>query len=124
MSDNTADRPTENEQPDRKAADGGTAPPFDSLSGTDSTDALDPSLREALGVPAGRPAEVVDVRRAGPPEPLRRTLETLEGSDDATVLLQRNDRLPAHLFDRIERRGYRYGAVERGDEVLTAIWRN
>lgn len=87
-----------------------------------AVDALDPRLREELGLPDGRSAIGIDVRRAPPPKPLKRTLETLRSADDETVLLQRNDRAPVHLLDRLDDRGYRHATVGRGDEALTAIW--
>lgn len=123
MSDTGPPRPTTEEQPVERIADGGTTP-FEALADADTTDALDPSLRGSLDVPSGRPVQVIDVRRAGPPTPLTRTLETLEDCGDDVVLLQRNDRLPSHLFSRLDDRGYRHGAVERDDEVLTAVWRD
>ncbi|SHH03371.1 DUF2249 domain-containing protein [Halobaculum gomorrense] len=101
---------------------------------TDATWGVDPSeattvrslpqrLREELGVPVDRPVTGIDVREAPAPNPLTRTLETLEAAGDETVLLQRNDRAPLHLFDQLDERGYRHETVECGDEALTAVWR-
>lgn len=118
------ERVTDDGQPTERLPDGDPTAPFDSLAGADSTDALGGAFRGALGVPAGRPTELLDVRRLGPPEPLTRTLEALERTDDATVVLQRNDRLPSPLFGLLDERGYRHGAVERDREVLTAVWRD
>jgi uncharacterized protein (DUF2249 family) len=66
---------------------------------------------------------VLDVRGLGPPEPLERTLATLEELDDDRVLLQVNDRVPAFLLPLLDERGYAYriGEDERG--TLTTIWR-
>ncbi|UIP01544.1 DUF2249 domain-containing protein (plasmid) [Halobaculum sp. CBA1158] len=89
----------------------------------EGTDALDPDLRESLDAPADAPAEGIDVRDAPAPKPLTRTLETLESLPAETVLLQRNDRVPVHLFDRLDERGYRYETLERDGEALTAIRR-
>lgn len=87
--------------------------------------------------PTHRPTETLDVQELGPPKPLSRTLERLAELDDETVLIQRNDRAPQHLYPRLSERGYVFetvegadGAdeagdgVEEGDEVVvTAIWR-
>ncbi|WP_435064357.1 DUF2249 domain-containing protein [Halobaculum sp. EA56] len=126
MTDSEPDEPTyEGEQGDRSTAEASSGDPPWGVDPTDasSVDALDAELLEALGVPEGRAATGIDVREAPPPEPLTRTLETLESIPDATVLLQRNDRVPVHLFDQLDERGYRHATAERADEVLTAIWR-
>jgi uncharacterized protein (DUF2249 family) len=72
--------------------------------------------------PTDRPTRTIDVRRAGPPEPLVETLETLAELDERTVLVQRNDRVPRHLFPKLEERGYAYDTVEAGGETVTAVW--
>lgn len=77
---------------------------------------------EATGAPTDRNRELLDVRRLGPPEPLQRTLETLADLPDDHVLVQVNDRAPQHLYPQLDERGYEYGTVERGDEVVTAVW--
>lgn len=66
---------------------------------------------------------VLDVRGLQPPEPLERTLETLEGMPEGRALLQLNDRAPAFLLPLLDERGYRYriGEDERG--TLVTIWR-
>ncbi|WP_321170536.1 DUF2249 domain-containing protein [Halobaculum limi] len=84
---------------------------------------VDPDLSDAVGVPTDRPARGIDVRDAPAPKPLTRTLEELETMDDRSVLLQRNDRVPTHLFEQLDDRGFRFGTVEREAEALTAIWR-
>jgi uncharacterized protein (DUF2249 family) len=65
--------------------------------------------------------ELLDVRDLPPPEPLQRTLETLANLDDG-ALVQVNDRVPQHLFPRLEERGYEHEVVENGDRVVTVIW--
>jgi len=67
---------------------------------------------------------VLDVRGLGPPEPLERTLEALEGMPAGRSLLQINDRVPAFLLPLLDERGYRYriGEDERG--TLVTIWRH
>jgi len=75
-----------------------------------------------LGAPTDRPTETLDARELPPPEPLRRTLERLADLDDRTVLVQRNDRVPKHLFPKLDDRGYEY-AVAEGEPVVTAVWR-
>lgn len=77
---------------------------------------------ERTDAPTDRPTETLDVARLGPPEPLRQTLETLAELDDETVLVQRNDRAPQHLYPKLEDRGYEYDTVETDDAVVTAIW--
>lgn len=74
-------------------------------------------------VPDGRPVERLDVRELGPPKPLKNTLEALVDLDQATTLLQVNDRAPRHLYPKLDDRGYEYETVETDDAVLTAIWR-
>jgi uncharacterized protein (DUF2249 family) len=66
---------------------------------------------------------VLDVRGLAPPEPLERTLATLEDMAGDRVLLQVNDRVPAFLLPLLDERGYAYriGEDERG--TLTTIWR-
>jgi uncharacterized protein (DUF2249 family) len=73
--------------------------------------------------PENRPVERLDVRELGPPDPLRRTLESLADLPDETVLAQRNDRAPQFLYPKLDDRGYRYETVERDDTVWTVIWR-
>ena len=65
--------------------------------------------------------DVFDVRDLPPPEPLKETLERLE-TDDTDLLVQVNDRVPQHLFPRLDDRGYAYDTVDDGDRVVTAIW--
>jgi len=65
----------------------------------------------------------LDVRELPPPEPLKRTLETLADLDGDGVVVQVNDRVPQHLFPRLDDRGFAYETVERDDRVVTAIWR-
>ncbi|MFC7098922.1 DUF2249 domain-containing protein [Halobaculum marinum] len=88
-----------------------------------TVDDLSSDLREDLGVPEGRAATGIDVRSAPPPEPLTDTVAALTETDDTTVLFQRNDRVPVHLFDRLDERGYEHASVERDGEALTAVWR-
>ncbi|WP_338738723.1 DUF2249 domain-containing protein [Haloplanus salilacus] len=64
---------------------------------------------------------VLDVRDLPPPQPLKRTLERLE-TDDSDLLVQVNDRVPQHLFPRLDDRGYAYDTVDDGDRVVTVIW--
>jgi uncharacterized protein (DUF2249 family) len=80
------------------------------------------SILTETSAPTTRVHEVIDVRDLPPPEPLKATLETLADVDDG-VLVQVNDRVPKHLFPRLDERGFDYEAVERDDRVLTAIWR-
>jgi uncharacterized protein (DUF2249 family) len=72
--------------------------------------------------PSDRPTEHLDVRELPPPEPLRRTLERLAELEERRVLVQTNDRVPQHLYPRLEERGYRYDTVETDEAVVTAIW--
>jgi hypothetical protein len=62
------------------------------------------------------------VRDLPPPEPLKRTLETLAELGDDGVRLQVNDGVPRHLFPRLDKRGVAYDVVEREDRVVAAIW--
>ncbi|MFC7026503.1 DUF2249 domain-containing protein [Halomicroarcula sp. GCM10025324] len=76
----------------------------------------------ATNAPTDRATEYLDVRSLGPPEPLTETLETLADLGDDTVLLQRNDRAPQHLYPKLDQRGYAYETVETDEATVTAIW--
>ncbi|MFC7173742.1 DUF2249 domain-containing protein [Haloplanus litoreus] len=78
-------------------------------------------LAETSAPPTDR-HELLDVRDLPPPEPLKRTLETLAELGDDGVVVQVNDRVPQHLFPRLDDRGFAYDTVEREDRVVTAIW--
>lgn len=79
-------------------------------------------LAEA-GVPQDRDREYLDARDLPPPKPLSETLERLAALPDDTVLVQSNDRVPQHLFPKLEDRGYVWESTEAADDaVLTAIW--
>jgi uncharacterized protein (DUF2249 family) len=80
------------------------------------------SILTETAAPTTQVHEVLDVRDLSPPEPLKQTLETLTDLDDG-VVVQVNDRVPQHLFPRLDDRGFDYEAVERDDRVVTAIWR-
>lgn len=73
-------------------------------------------------VPPSDDPETVDVRDLPPPKPLQQTLETLQSLPEDGVLVQVNDRVPQHLFGKLEDRGYAYRSVD-GDPACTAIWR-
>jgi len=81
------------------------------------------SLLADAGAPTDRPRETLDARDLPPPEPLKNTLERLADLAEATVLLQRNDRAPQHLYPELEDRGYEYETVDGEDEVVTVVWR-
>jgi hypothetical protein len=80
------------------------------------------SILEETGAPTAAPAETLDVAAAGPPGPLRQTLELLPDLDDV-VLVQYNDRAPQHLYPKLDDRGYAYETVERSGATVTVIWR-
>ncbi|MFC6954243.1 DUF2249 domain-containing protein [Halorubellus litoreus] len=74
-------------------------------------------------VPADRDREYLDVRELPPPEPLTETLERLAALADDATLVQANDRVPQHLFPKLDDRGFAYEHVEADDgTVYTAIW--
>ncbi|WP_276259549.1 DUF2249 domain-containing protein [Haloglomus litoreum] len=73
--------------------------------------------------PTDRPRERLDHVAAGPPTPLKETLERLAEVPDETVLVQFNDRAPQHLYPKLEDRGYQFETVETDEAVVTAIWR-
>lgn len=73
--------------------------------------------------PTDRSTETLDVRNLGPPKPLTETLELLAELSTETVLVQRNDRVPQHLYPKLEDRGYLFETVETDDGFLTMIWR-
>ncbi len=66
-------------------------------------------------------AVTLDVRSLGPPEPLVKTLETLEEIEER-VLIQYNDRAPQHLYPKLDDRGYQYETIETENAVVTIIW--
>lgn len=72
-------------------------------------------------VPNAETTTEVDVRDLAPPKPLQETLEALETMDENGVLVQVNDRVPQHLFPKLEDRGYEYHSTGE-DPVYTAIW--
>lgn len=72
--------------------------------------------------PAGRRTETLDVGAEGPPEPLRQTLELLPELSSDVILVQYNDRVPRHLFPKLDDRGYAYETVEVDGGTATAIW--
>jgi len=76
---------------------------------------------EQSDAPDDLAVEELDVRELGPPKPLSETLELLEDVEE-TVLVQFNDRVPQHLYPKLDDRGYRYETVERDDVVSTVIW--
>ncbi len=78
---------------------------------------------DMLDYPDDSPVRELDVASMAPPAPLVETLETLESLDDQTVLVQRNDRAPQHLYPKLDERGYEYRTVESDESVVTAIWR-
>jgi hypothetical protein len=88
------------------------------MSGT-TTRAI-PEFEEA---PTDRPVERLDVADAGPPTPLKRTLERLASLPDETVLVQYNDRAPQYLYPKLDERGYAVETVETDGAVVTAVWR-
>lgn len=101
---------------------GTTLPPPDARrEGMDATDAT--AALERTAAPTDRPTETLAVADAPPPEPLRRTLETLADLPEDGVLVQHNDRRPQHLYPRLEDRGYEYDTVDTEDGVVTAVWR-
>ena len=82
------------------------------------------SLLAETNAPSTTVHDVLDVRELPPPEPLQVTLEPLaELDDDDGVVVQVSDRIPQHLFPRLDDRGFAYDTVERDDRVVTAIWR-
>lgn len=83
---------------------------------------VDHPALEATDAPTDRPVETLDVRSLGPPHPLRQTLETLAELPAETVLIQRNDRAPQHLYPKLDDRGYVYETVEGDGETTTVIW--
>jgi hypothetical protein len=78
----------------------------------------------ATDAPTDRPRELLDVRAAGPPDPMVATLETLPELPAEALLVQVNDRVPQHLYPKLDDRGYAYATVECGDAVVTGIWRD
>lgn len=77
-------------------------------------------------VPDASPANAertIDVRGLTPPEPLERTLVALDALPDGARLRQINVRVPAFLLPLLDERGYRYTVDDRGDHVVTEIWR-
>lgn len=83
---------------------------------------VDRSMLAEMGVPSDAPVETLDVREAGPPAPLRQTLELLPTLGDDIVLVQYNDRAPQHLYPKLEDRGYGYETVAGDDLTTTVIW--
>jgi len=74
------------------------------------------------GAPDEARCQHIDAAELPPPEPLTKTLEALEEADDGTVLVQTNDRVPQHLFPKLDDRGYEYVVHEEDGRVVTVIW--
>ena len=73
--------------------------------------------------PADRDREYLDVRELPPPEPLTATLERLADLPTDAMLVQANDRVPQHLFPKLDDRGFAHEHTEADDgTVYTAIW--
>lgn len=84
------------------------------------TTELPPAVHDA--VPTDREPVVVDVAAAPPPTPLTETLSALADLADDEVLVQVNDREPAHLLPKLDDRGASYATAERAGDVVTAVW--
>lgn len=82
-----------------------------------------PDVIAETSAPDDRPVETVDARSLPPPQPLTNTLERLGDLRAGTVLAQRNDRAPRHLYPKLTDRGYDYETVERDGDVITLIWK-
>jgi uncharacterized protein (DUF2249 family) len=106
-----------------------TAPATPPTAEDQSPAATDPVTEAAtaatLAVPTPASGDVLlDVRDMEPPEPLVRTLETLERLPAGTVLIQINLRVPQLLLPILQERGYAYTIDEsQTDRVLVRIWR-
>ena len=98
--------------------------PSDMSSDTDDSAAVERAVVERTDAPTDGEVVSLDVRRLGPPKPLRETLERVEALGDDDVLVQYNDRAPQFLFPRLDDRGYAYATVETDatDAVVTEIW--
>ncbi|SFR85134.1 Uncharacterized conserved protein [Halomicrobium zhouii] len=81
------------------------------------------SVLAETDAPSDALVETLDVAAAGPPAPLRQTLELLPDLADDVVLVQYNDRAPQHLYPKLEDRGYAYETVEQADATITVIWK-
>lgn len=75
------------------------------------------------GAPEEAPCEHINAAELPPPEPLKKTLETLAELDDDVVLVQSNDRAPQHLYPKLEDRGYEYVTHEEEEKTVTVIWK-
>jgi hypothetical protein len=80
------------------------------------------SLPDFEEAPTDRRVERLDVADAGPPTPLKRTIERLATLSDETMLVQYNDRAPQHLYPKLRDRGYAFETVDDEEAVVTAIW--
>lgn len=80
------------------------------------------ALLEDMSSPADCTTQTLDVRDLPPPEPLKETLERATELDETSVLVQLSDRVPQHLYPRLDDRGYAYDTVETDSLVVTAIW--
>lgn len=79
-------------------------------------------IQSVDGVPTDREVVIVDVRELPPPEPLTETMDALTDLGEDELVVQVNDRVPQHLFPRLEDRGIEYESVETDDGALTALW--
>lgn len=75
------------------------------------------------GVPDAETTKTIDVRALAPPEPLTETMDAIADLAPGELLVQVNDRVPQHLFPRLDDHGIEYESVETEEAVLTALWR-
>lgn len=80
-------------------------------------------IQQASGVPESRATHTLDVRALAPPEPLTETMDAVADLGTDELLVQINDRVPQHLFPRLEDHGIEHETVEVDGAVLTALWR-
>lgn len=82
------------------------------------------ALLARTAAPDGHAVERLDVRDLPPPEPLTETLKCATDLGEETVLLQFTDRVPQHLYPRLDERDLAYETVETETFVATAIWQS
>ncbi|MFB6070206.1 MAG: DUF2249 domain-containing protein [Halanaeroarchaeum sp.] len=79
-------------------------------------------IQSVEGVPDDRTPVIVDVRDLPPPEPLTETIDAVGDLDRTEMVVQVNDRVPQHLFPRLDEHGLQYETVETDDGAVTAMW--
>lgn len=80
------------------------------------------AVRAEPDLPVGAPTERPGGRELEPPGSLTNSPDTLAAVEDDAVLVRVTGRTSQRLYSTLATRG-KYGAVERADATITALWK-